>query len=196
MFQEWLRGRDDLYGHLTEDDLQKAFAPFFSVVDRNELGNGRVLFLLAKGPRSEEGQEQVRPKGQHALRSGTVMIKRIAQACGFAAILLLPNYIDITSSASDSRMRFAFPLTTIALAHLLDLAIVAIVFGSAMWALRRLKAWPNIRWVLFILLPPFLFVSNLSVFPFEVPIRRGSWRHRPLDRRRGPADSASAGIRN
>jgi hypothetical protein len=97
------------------------------------------------------------------------MIKRIAQACGFAAILLLPNYIDITSSASDSRMRFAFPLTTIALAHLLDLAIVAIVFGSAMWALRRLKAWPNIRWVLFILLPPFLFVSNLSVFPFEVP---------------------------
>lgn len=97
------------------------------------------------------------------------MIKRIAQACGFAAILLLPNYIDITSSASDSRMRFAFPLTKIALAHLLDLAIVAAVFGCTMWVLRRLKAWPYIRWALFIVLPPFLFVSNLSVFPFEVP---------------------------
>jgi hypothetical protein len=97
------------------------------------------------------------------------MIKRIAQACGFAAILLLPNYIDITSSASDSQMRFAFPLTKIALAHLLDLAMVALVFGCVMWMLRRLKAWPTVRWALFILLPPFLFVSNLSVFPLEVP---------------------------
>jgi SAM-dependent methyltransferase len=46
MFQEWLRGRDELYGHLTEDDLNKAFAPFFSVADRAVLGNGRVLLLL------------------------------------------------------------------------------------------------------------------------------------------------------
>jgi len=54
MFQEWLRGRDDLYGHLTEEDLERAFAPFFSVVDRNELSNGRVLLLLER-IRSEEG---------------------------------------------------------------------------------------------------------------------------------------------
>ena len=46
MFQEWLRGRDDLYGHLTEDDLTNAFAPHFAVVDRARLGNGRVLFLF------------------------------------------------------------------------------------------------------------------------------------------------------
>jgi SAM-dependent methyltransferase len=47
MFQEWLRGRDDLYGNLTENDLQQAFAPFFTVTDRSELGNGRVLLLFA-----------------------------------------------------------------------------------------------------------------------------------------------------
>jgi SAM-dependent methyltransferase len=46
MFQEWLRGRDDLYGHLTEDDLTRAFAPHFAVVDRAQLGNGRVLLLF------------------------------------------------------------------------------------------------------------------------------------------------------
>ncbi len=46
MFQEWLRGRDDLYGHLTEDDLRSAFAPYFGVVDRAKLGNGRVLLLF------------------------------------------------------------------------------------------------------------------------------------------------------
>ena len=46
MFQEWLRGRDDLYGHLTEDDLTRAFKPHFSVADRTLLGNGRVLLLF------------------------------------------------------------------------------------------------------------------------------------------------------
>jgi SAM-dependent methyltransferase len=50
MFQEWLRGRDDLYGHLTEDDLTRAFAPHFAVVDRAQLGNGRVLFLFDRIP--------------------------------------------------------------------------------------------------------------------------------------------------
>jgi SAM-dependent methyltransferase len=53
MFQEWLRGRDDLYGHLSEQDLNRAFAPFFRVVDRNELGNGRVLLLFERHPSDE-----------------------------------------------------------------------------------------------------------------------------------------------
>jgi hypothetical protein len=48
MFQEWLRGRDDLYGHLSENDLNQAFAPFFRVADRTELGNRRVLLLLER----------------------------------------------------------------------------------------------------------------------------------------------------
>jgi 2-polyprenyl-3-methyl-5-hydroxy-6-metoxy-1,4-benzoquinol methylase len=56
MFQEWLRGRDELYGRLSEDDLKQAFAPFFQVADRTELGNHRVLLLFernqAGGPRS------------------------------------------------------------------------------------------------------------------------------------------------
>lgn len=50
MFQEWLRGRDDLYGHLTEDDLTQAFAPHFAVIDRVRLGNGRVLLLFNRIP--------------------------------------------------------------------------------------------------------------------------------------------------
>lgn len=48
MFQEWLRGRDELYGRLTEDDLKQAFAPFFAVMDRSALGNGRVLLLFER----------------------------------------------------------------------------------------------------------------------------------------------------
>jgi len=52
MYQEWLRGRDDLYGHLSETDLRQAFSPYFTVSDRNELGNGRVLFFLERIPGS------------------------------------------------------------------------------------------------------------------------------------------------
>jgi 2-polyprenyl-3-methyl-5-hydroxy-6-metoxy-1,4-benzoquinol methylase len=65
MYQEWLRGRDLLYGHLSEDDLKQAFAPFLHVVDRKALGNGRVLFLFKRlerepdssGPPSEPKAE-------------------------------------------------------------------------------------------------------------------------------------------
>jgi SAM-dependent methyltransferase len=48
MYQEWLRGRDDLYGSLSEDDLKQAFSPFFHVVDRTVLGNNRVLLLFER----------------------------------------------------------------------------------------------------------------------------------------------------
>jgi SAM-dependent methyltransferase len=52
MFQEWLRGRDHLYGHLSEDDLLQAFAPFFrgpqQDIDRCRLANGRVLLLFER----------------------------------------------------------------------------------------------------------------------------------------------------
>ncbi len=55
MFQEWLRGRDDLYGHLAESDLNEAMAPFFSGAERCALGNGRVLLLFERrsGPEGE-----------------------------------------------------------------------------------------------------------------------------------------------
>jgi SAM-dependent methyltransferase len=46
MFQEWLRGREDLYGHLTENDLIHAFKPRFQLTDRMVLSNKRVLLLF------------------------------------------------------------------------------------------------------------------------------------------------------
>jgi SAM-dependent methyltransferase len=48
MYQEWLRGRDELYGQLTEDDLVGALRPLFNQTDRKELANGRVLLLFER----------------------------------------------------------------------------------------------------------------------------------------------------
>jgi hypothetical protein len=97
------------------------------------------------------------------------MMKRLAQAWGFASILLLPDYIDLTSQAGDARMRVPSPLTKVALAHLTDMLIVGLVFALLTALLRGLKSWPTIRWVLVALLPPMLFVRNLNVMPTDIP---------------------------
>ena len=108
------------------------------------------------------------------------MIKRIAQAWGFAAILLLPGYVDLTSSLGDERMHVPWPLTRLVLAQLVDLAIVGLVFAALLAILRGLKAWTRIRWFALALLPIYLLVCNLRIFPFRVPyvyvaIVAGAW---------------------
>ena len=97
------------------------------------------------------------------------MIKRIAQAWGFAAILLLPGYIDLTSTLGDERMRVPWPLTRLVLAQLVDLAIVGLVFAGLLAILRGVKVWPRLRWFVLALLPIYLLVCNLRIFPFRVP---------------------------
>jgi hypothetical protein len=97
------------------------------------------------------------------------MIKRIAQAWGFAAILLLPGYVDLTSTLGDERMRVPWPLTRLVLAQLVDLAIVGLVFACLLAVLRGLKIWPRIRWFALALIPLYLLVCNLRIFPFRVP---------------------------
>ena len=168
MYQEWLRGRDELYGQLSEDDLKSAFLPFFAVA-RAALGNGRVLLLLFARVQRMSSTATEHNCGSAAARHEPGMMKRIAQAWGFAAIVLLPNYIDLTSSTGDARMRFPSPLTRIALAQLADLLIVALIFAGLMAILRKLKSWPTTRWVLVAMMPMFLLVRNLNVFPFDVP---------------------------
>ena len=46
MYQSLMRGRDELYGALTEADLMTAAAAYFHPVRQQALGNGRILFLL------------------------------------------------------------------------------------------------------------------------------------------------------
>ena len=50
MFQGLLRGRDALYGSLSEADLLDACANRFRLIDRQPLANGRILLLFEKIP--------------------------------------------------------------------------------------------------------------------------------------------------
>ena len=48
MFQRLMRGREDLYGGLSEEDLLDACRGTFHLVKREPLENGRILLLLSK----------------------------------------------------------------------------------------------------------------------------------------------------
>ena len=61
MFQSLLRGRDDLYGGLTEADLLSACAGRFTVLKREPLANGRVLFLFQRVERLQQTERQDAP---------------------------------------------------------------------------------------------------------------------------------------
>ncbi len=47
-FKELLRGRDDVYAHITEAAFREAFATHFTTVDEMTLPNGRILLHLEK----------------------------------------------------------------------------------------------------------------------------------------------------
>jgi SAM-dependent methyltransferase len=61
MYQEWLRGREELYGHLTEDDLRSAFAPSFTFMEREQLDNGRVIIVFERIPQLDRGSVLAEP---------------------------------------------------------------------------------------------------------------------------------------
>jgi hypothetical protein len=42
------RGRDELYAHLDEELFVEQFTRHFTIMTREELSNGRVLFLFEK----------------------------------------------------------------------------------------------------------------------------------------------------
>jgi hypothetical protein len=101
--------------------------------------------------------------------------------------LLLPDFIDMISSAGDARMRVPEPLTRIALAHLADMAIVKLLFFGLMAGLRRCPGGQKIRCALIALLPQFLQARNLDV-PFDVSTvavlalgRAFSLRHKKIE---------------
>jgi len=48
MYQSLMRGRDNLYGTLTESDMLRACDGLFRDLSRHRLDNGRVLFLLER----------------------------------------------------------------------------------------------------------------------------------------------------
>lgn len=96
------------------------------------------------------------------------MLKQIAQAFGFSSVLLLLNYVDLTSAEGDVRFHVARPIPSIALANLLDILIVASIFVGLVWALRKSAWWPHYRLILAVVLPPLLLWRNRDLIPIPV----------------------------
>ncbi|HTB96106.1 MAG TPA: sulfatase-like hydrolase/transferase [Terracidiphilus sp.] len=99
------------------------------------------------------------------------MLKQAAQAWAFSAVVLLPNYVDLTADTGDARMRSPVAVTPIVLAQFIDIAIVALVAFAFLLILSRLKGREVVRRCLIAALPPLLFVRNLDLLPSPVPGR-------------------------
>ena len=93
------------------------------------------------------------------------MLKQIAQAFGFSSVLLLLNYVDLTSAEGDVRFHVPRPIPSIALANLLDILIVAAIFVALGWILRKTAWWPHFRLALAIILPLLLVWRNRDLIP-------------------------------
>ena len=96
------------------------------------------------------------------------MLKQIAQAFGFSSVLLLLNYVDLTSAEGDVRFHVARPIPSIALANLLDILIVAAIFVGLVWVLRKSAWWPHFRLLLVATLPVLLLWRNRDLIPIPV----------------------------
>lgn len=97
------------------------------------------------------------------------MLKQVAQAWAFSAVLLLPNYVDLTADTGDARMRSPIAVTPIVLAQLIDMAIVALLAFAFLVIVYRIRGREVVRWCLIAVLPPLLFARNLDLLPSPVP---------------------------
>lgn len=96
----------------------------------------------------------------------TVWLKRTGQAAGFSALVLLPDFSNLTTS-SRARLHTAVPLTTVAWANIFDMAIVALVAAFIFTVLRRMPLWPATKIILAVAVPLLIIRRNSVLVPFE-----------------------------
>ena len=91
---------------------------------------------------------------------------RFGQAAGIVALLLFPNYRVLVFSSHDARLHSAVPLTNVALAPVIDIALVGGLLAIMLDVLRRTRLWPWWRLLIASLLPPLLLWRNAPFLPW------------------------------
>lgn len=106
---------------------------------------------------------------EHA-KKRSAWLKRASQAAGFSALLLLPNFSELTTSGI-ARLHTAVPLIGVAWANIFDILIVA-VFAALMFAsLRRAPLWRVGKILVAVAIPLLLLRRNANLIPFDFGTR-------------------------
>lgn len=97
-------------------------------------------------------------------------LKRAGQAAGFSALLLLPNFSELTSSGIG-RLHTAVPLAGVAWANIFDIVIVAGVAALVFAALRCATFWRAGKILVAVAIVLLLLRRNAFLLPFDFGIR-------------------------
>ena len=93
------------------------------------------------------------------------MFKKFCQCFGIASVILAGSYGDFLGGGADVRMHVPFALTSVCMAQILDIAILALVLFLILSPVRRLGLYDWARLVLALLIPPYLLLRVQSFLP-------------------------------
>ncbi|HVC91775.1 MAG TPA: sulfatase-like hydrolase/transferase [Acidobacteriaceae bacterium] len=103
-------------------------------------------------------------------KNGSAFLKRASQAAGFSALLLLPDFSELTTSGI-ARLHTAVPLTGVAWANIFDVAIVALFTALVFAVLRRAPFWRAGKILVAVTIPLLLLRRNAFLLPFDFGTR-------------------------
>ena len=96
------------------------------------------------------------------------MLKKFGQCLGLSSMLLVMSYGDLLGGGYDVRMHVPFALNGIVWAQLTDIVLLGLLLFAVIGPLSRTRAYPWVRLLLTILVPPYLFLLVRPESPFPV----------------------------
>ena len=96
------------------------------------------------------------------------MLKKLGQCLGLASMMLVMSYGDLLGGGYDARMHVPFALNGIVWAQLTDIVVLGLLLFAVIGPLSRTRAYPWVKLVLAIAVPPYLLRELQLVIPFHV----------------------------
>jgi hypothetical protein len=93
-------------------------------------------------------------------------LKRFCQCLGLSSILLVMNYGEMLGGGAEVRMHVPYPLVSICIAQLADIFLLALLIFAIVVSLERTRAYPVVRLLIAIIIPPYIIFRLQSLIPF------------------------------
>jgi Sulfatase len=96
------------------------------------------------------------------------MLKKLGQCLGLASMLLVMSYGDLLGGGYDVRMHVPFALHGIVWAQLTDIVLLGLMLFAVIGPLSRTRAYPWVRLLLTIAVPPYLILLTRAEISLAV----------------------------
>jgi arylsulfatase A-like enzyme len=94
------------------------------------------------------------------------LLKTFCQCLGLASIVLVMNYGALLGGGAEVRMHVPFSLVGICMAQLTDIFLLALLLFAILVPLQNTRAYPVVRLLVAILVPPYVLFRLQDLIPF------------------------------